>query len=236
VDPISTRYGYTTSQPVYAPGSTTTGYTVRIHSGSASIYAGTPAGSHRFIAGLDSGQSTTLPSIGAGEVFSIQSGDSFTYALTPGDPVPPVDPPCTDPTTCDPVEWISALWTCNIPGCALGDWYGGVIAWPAWSAYDSNGRSGENSRTVYDHDGNRLHAYMGPWADGCQVTAVTGEILVIEWERGTDEWREKVIGPGQTYTIDLVGSENGAMLETPNNMEPFSASLANCTPQPITPE
>jgi hypothetical protein len=194
-------------------------------------------GSHRFIAGLGSGESTVLPALGAGEVFSIQSGDSFTYTLTPGEPVPPVDPPCTDPMTCDPVEWIPALWRCNVPECtALGDWVGGVIAWPSWSAYASNGRSGDDSRTVYDHDGNKLYAYMGPWADGCQVTAVTGQILIIEWERGTNEWRETVIGPGQTYTIDLVGPENGAMLETPNNMEPFTASIANCTPQPITQE
>jgi hypothetical protein len=65
---------------------------------------------------------------------------------------------------------------------------------------------------------------------------VTGEILVIEWERGTNDWRETLVRTGQTYTIDLVGRENGAMLETPNNTEPFTASFASCTPQPIPAE
>jgi hypothetical protein len=237
VNPISTRHGYTTSAPVYAPGTTTTGYQVKIHSGSAGIYAGTPSGSHRLVASLGAGESATLPAVGAGEVFSIQSGDAFTFTLTPGDPPPPVTPPCQDPMTCNPVEWTPALWRCNVPECtAIGDWVGGVVAWPSWSAYASNGRRGDDSRTVHDLDGNKLYPYMGPWADGCQVTAVTGEILVIEWERGTNDWRETLVRTGQTYTIDLVGRENGAMLETPNNTEPFTASFASCTPQPIPPE
>ena len=235
VNPISNRHGYTTSAPVYAPGATTADYQVTIHSGSASIYAGTPNGSHRLIAAVGSGETATLPVLGAGEVFSVQSDNGFTYTLTPGDPLPPPELPCQDPLTCDPVEWVSALWTCDIPGCTLGDWVGGVIAWPAWSAHASNARTGDNSRTVYDHEGKKLYPYMGPWADGCEVTAVTGEILVIEWERGTDEWRETLVRPGDTYTIDLVGAENGAMLETPNNLEPFTASFANCTPEPINP-
>ena len=86
VSPISNRHGYTTSVPVYAPGATTAGYKVAIHSGSASIYAGTPTGSHRLIAALGSGETATLPVIGAGEVFSVQSEVGFTYILTPGSP------------------------------------------------------------------------------------------------------------------------------------------------------
>ena len=118
VSPISNRHGYTTSVPVYAPGATTAGYKVAIHSGSASIYAGTPTGSHRLIAALGSGETATLPVIGAGEVFSVQSEIGFTYTLTPGDPLPPPALPCQDPLTCDPVEWVSALWTFDLPGCA----------------------------------------------------------------------------------------------------------------------
>ena len=45
---------------------------------------GTPSGSHRLIASLGSGQSATLPSLGAGEVFSVQSsGSSGRPAKTP---------------------------------------------------------------------------------------------------------------------------------------------------------
>ena len=91
VNPISTRHGYTTSAPVYAPGATTAGYQVKIHSGSARIYAGTPTGSHRLIAALGSGETATLPVIGAGEVFSVQSEDGFAYTLTPA-PAPDPDP------------------------------------------------------------------------------------------------------------------------------------------------
>ncbi len=235
VNPTSSRHGYTASAPVYAPGATTSGYRVAIHSGSASIYAGTPTGSHRLIKAVGSGETATLPALDAGEVFSVQSDAGFSYTLTPPAPLPPSGPPCQDPTACNPVSWTPARWVCNLPGCSTPDWVGGVLAWPSWAAYDSNGRSGDGSRTVYGNDGTRLHPYMGPWADGCQVTAVAGEIMVIEWERGTEVWRETVVGPGDTYTIDLVGPENGAMLETPNNTEPFTASLANCTPEPINP-
>ena len=42
-----------------------------------------------------------------------------------------------------------------------------------------------------------------------------------------------MLAPGDSYTIDLTGSENGAMIETQNNVEPFEVSLSNCTPQPI---
>lgn len=74
---------------------------------------------------------------------------------------------------------------------------------------------------------------MGNWADGCEVTAVSGNVLIIEWERGTEVWRETHLGPGQTYVIDLIGSEDGAMIETNEFPEGFSVTLSNCTPQPL---
>jgi hypothetical protein len=59
-------------------------------------------------------------------------------------------------------------------------------------------------------------------------------MLVIEWERGTNVWRETLVYPGQTHIINLVGSENGAMLETSDAYnQPFSVSMNNCTPQPV---
>ncbi|TYL50140.1 hypothetical protein FXB39_10850 [Nocardioides sp. BGMRC 2183] len=234
LNPIRNRHGYTTSTNVYAPGTTTSGYQITVTAGTATVYAGTPNGSHRQITTITTGNTATLPAIATDEHFSLQNDNNpFSYTLTPGDPPPPIPPTCQDPMTCDPVSWTPALWICNLPGCTDGDWVGGVIGWPSWSAYATNGRSGGNSRTVYAEDGTKLHPYMGAWADGCEVTVVTGEILVIEWQRGEDVWRETVVGPGETHTIDLVGPENGAMLETPNNSEPFTASLANCTPAPL---
>ena len=228
--PIRTRHGYTTSADIYAPGTTTTGYQVTVHTGTARIYAGTPSGNHRPLATLAAGETTTLPTLETDEVFSAQSDTPFTYTLTPGTPAAPA---CREPLTCDPVDWTPSFWICNQPGCTGGGSPGGVISWPSWSAHESNGRSAPSSWTVYDEQGEKLYPYMGPWAEGCRVTVRTGEILVIEWERGTDRWRETLVRPGETHTIHLVGSENGAMLETPNNTEPFTASISHCTPQPI---
>jgi uncharacterized repeat protein (TIGR01451 family) len=77
---------------------------------------------------------------------------------------------------------------------------------------------------------------MGPWADGCQVTVLEGQVLVIEWQRGTDVWRATPLQPDDTYVIDLVAPEDNAMLETPDGVTaPFRVALANCTPQPLPP-
>jgi hypothetical protein len=76
---------------------------------------------------------------------------------------------------------------------------------------------------------------MGAWAQGCRVTAVSGTVLVIEWQRGTDSWRETWLGAGQSHVIDLVSPEDGAMIETYEGSPGFSAALGNCTPQPIQP-
>ncbi|MEZ4592548.1 MAG: hypothetical protein R3D55_15600 [Chloroflexota bacterium] len=77
---------------------------------------------------------------------------------------------------------------------------------------------------------------MGAWANGCQVTAVSGLVLIIEWERGTDVWREIYLQPGQSHTISLTPPENGAMIETIDGVSPaidFSVQLSNCNPQPL---
>ena len=53
--------------------------------------------------------------------------------------------------------------------------------------------------------------------------------------RGSNTWRQTLVSAGESYTINLVGEEDGAMIETPNNTTPFSLTLQNCTPQPLTP-
>lgn len=149
--------------------------------------------------------------------------------------VPPPPPPCTDPLTCNPVSSIPAYWRCNTPGCTSVDWTGAVIVWPWWAAYESNNRAGENSRTVYAFADDRpLNAYMKEWADGCQITAVSGTVLIIEWERGTEVWRETYLNPGESHTIDLIPPENGVLIEGPDGVvDEFRVSLSNCTPPTV---
>ena len=73
---------------------------------------------------------------------------------------------------------------------------------------------------------------MAAWADGCHVTAVTGTVLIVEWQRGTDEWRETLLAQGETHVIDLVGAEDNALIESPDNGSPFTVRLNNCDPNP----
>jgi len=159
--------------------------------------------------------------------------DDFGGGTMSGSPT--LTPPpnaCTGTSNCTSVP---SYWRCNIPQCSGADWVGTVITWPSWSAYSSNARSGNNSRTVYSapSGGTELYPYMGSWADGCQVTAVSGVVLIIEWKRGTDTWSETILQPGQSHTIDLVSPQDGAMLESNNDPSIFTVSLSNCTPQDI---
>ncbi len=160
--------------------------------------------------------------------------DDFGGGTMSGSPtMTPVPGQCTDPTSCNPVNAIPAHWRCNAADCSGPDWIGGVIAWPSWSAYQNNARTGNNARIVYSANNQPLYPYMGSWADGCQVTAVSGVTLIIEWQRGTDTWRQTFLDPGQSHTIDLVSPEDGALIESPDGFTSFSVSLSNCTPQNI---
>jgi hypothetical protein len=231
--PSTQRLGYTVSAGIYLPGSAASGVRVSMVSGRASVYVGTPSGSsHRRLAVVAAGESFVISGVGTSEVVSVQDVDSFTYYLTAPSELPPSDD-CTDPTTCDPVDSINALWRCNVPTCTGADWEGGVIAWPSWSAYESNNRSGDVSRTVYSVDGELLYPYMGSWASGCEITVVEGEVLVVEWQRGSDTWDSTRLGPGETHTITLTAPQDGALIETPDTPTPFAISLDNCTPQPV---
>ncbi|WP_134130678.1 PKD domain-containing protein [Kribbella pratensis] len=234
-EPVRARYGYTVSHDVYAPVSKVAGWKITVTSGSATVYAGPADGSHSSLAALQTGDSYTVSStLSSSSIVSVQSGSPFEYAFVPGEPGPPPPPACTDPTTCDPVSWVNARWRYAGTGEDPGDWYGGVITWPVGTAYQGNGRAGYNARTVYSESGVPLYPYMGAWADGCTVRVVTGRALIIEWERGTDVWRETLVYAGQAHTISLSGSEDGAMIETNNDLEPFTVSMSNCTPRPLS--
>jgi hypothetical protein len=220
------RLGYTTSRDIYLPSYLGNGARVTLREGSASLYAGTPgAPSHRVVASLAVGISYDVAGLSLGEVLSLQGGAAFRFDVVLPNAQPPPPPPA------NAINSVTAFWRCDIEDCTSEDWVGQVINWPSWAAYPNNNRSGTMSRTVYSSNGGLLYPYMGSWANGCQVTAHSGTVLIIEWERGTDEWREIWLEPGQSHVISLHAPEDGAMIES--NGDPFSVSLANCTPQPL---
>src|SRR5690349_10554794 len=90
-EPTRARYGYTVSHDVYASAQKVAGWKVTVSAGSASVFAGTPSGSHSSLATLQAGQSFTVPALSAGVVVSLQSDAEFQYTLTPG--TPPTGPP-----------------------------------------------------------------------------------------------------------------------------------------------
>jgi hypothetical protein len=224
---LDTRLGYTVSPAIYLPAARANGAHIAIVDGTASAYAGRPDdSSHRWLATLSAGQSLDVAGLVDGEVLSVQADAPFTYQLTFPDP--------TDPGPGgDVVDAIAALWRCNVPECTGDPWTGAVINWPSWAAYQSNARAGDQSRSVFADDDTPLYPYMGAWAEGCQVTAVAGTVLVIEWERGTDTWRETWLEPPESHVIHLVAPENSAMIETDDGISSFRVSLQSCTPQPL---
>jgi hypothetical protein len=134
------------------------------------------------------------------------------------------------------VRSIAARWRCNpVPGCFSDPWTGAVIAWPKGTADQSNGRSGNVSRSVFSVAGEPLYAYMGAWAEGCEVNAESGTVQVVEWQHGAEQWRSTVLQPGDYHVIHLVPPENGALIEAAEGVTSFSVSLRDCTPQRIKP-
>jgi hypothetical protein len=134
------------------------------------------------------------------------------------------------------IRSIPARWRCHqTPGCFSDPWPGSVIDWPAWAAHQDNGRTGNVLRFVYSTKGEPLHPYMGPWAHGCEVTAVSGTVKVVEWQRGSEQWRETVLRPRESHVISLVPPEDSALIEGPDDSSVFSVSLRGCTPQRLQP-
>jgi hypothetical protein len=231
---IRARLGYTVSADVYLRAAAANGAEIAITGGTASAFAGQPgAGSHRWLGTFETGDTLHVSGLADGEVLSVQSDDAFSFQATL--PPPAEDEPDEDPDPGEIVHSVSAFWRCNTPGCVNSDWTGAVVNWPSWAAYQTNARAGESSRSVFDAGGTPLYPYMGAWAEGCKVTAVSGIVLVIEWQRGTDTWRETWLEPGQSHTIHLTSPEDGAMIESHEGSTGFSAGLKNCTPQPLAP-
>ena len=224
------RFGYTTSKAIYLPAATANRVKIWIDDGAATLYAGPANGSARSITTLYAGQSYEVGGLAANELLSVQGYVTFKYTLefgvSPGGPSNP--PPAGDIVNSQLAEWL-----CNLPGCDSPPWYSAVISWPSNTAYQSNGRQGDFSRSVFTPGSEPLYPYMGSWADGCTVTSKSGSILIIEWKRGSENWRSTWVYEGQTYTIDLQGDEDGAMIESYDGSPGFSATISNCTPQPL---
>lgn len=51
--------------------------------------------------------------------------------------------------------------------------------------------------------GQKRYAYLGPWTHGMTVKNLGPDpLLIIEWVRGSENWRETIVTPGTSYTID----------------------------------
>ena len=253
---ISTRHGYTTSKPVYLPASVANGMRIDIESGNAAVHAGLPlADHHRLLGALKAGESVTVAGLAEGEVLSVQSDAPFSYRLTHSDaepqtayvptqasappPLVTAEPvaaapsaPITMPREGTVIESTPTEWRCDVKGCA-GNWHSHTVVWPSWSAYSDNARAGDKFRHTYGPHGEVIHPYMGPWAHGCRVTSVSGVVLIIEWQRGAETWRETYLDRNETYRIDLTPPFDGAMIESFDDSPGFSVRLKNCKPQPL---
>lgn len=231
---VATRLGYTASATVYLFGSRANGADIWIDSGTAQVQAGLPGDYDlRTLRTLHAGDSFHVTGVGFGEVLGVQSDTPFTYHLVlPPDSTGGLPGPSGPGTVMHAVE---SLWRCNVPDCFSSDWTGAVISWPPATAYQSNARPGNLSRSVFTWDDTPLYPYMGPWANGCEITGVSGITRVIEWQRGTDHWRDTWLYPGQSHVIHLVPPENGALIEGFDGAPGFSASVRNCNPQPLPP-
>ena len=218
---------------VIAPYSDASNLVVADGLGGEAVYPSTSSGGQYVSFTSFANNPATNDTNAAADNFVYEQDISVVPSPTPGGTFP-LSTECTNPLTCNPVAAIPASWRCNSPDCSGPDWPGAVISWPSWSAYQNNARTGNNARIVFSmHGGEPLYPYMGSWADGCQVTVVSGHVLIIEWQRGTDVWRATSLTAGQSHTIDLISPEDNAMIESPDGFIDFKVSLANCTPQNI---
>jgi hypothetical protein len=227
-NPTKAKLGYTATQGVYLPHNWVAGTTVTVKSGTATAYVDAPNSTlHNAITTISAGGTYTFNAISTGQVLSLAGNAEFTYELTLGTFVPSPPTPPANVILSTPTEW-----RCDFASCP-GNWYSHTIPWPSWSAYSDNARAGEKFRRTYGPNGEVIHPYMGKWANGCRVTAVSGVVLIIEWQRGTESWRETYLDPNQTYTINLTPPFDGAMIESFDESPGFSVTLENCSPQPL---
>jgi hypothetical protein len=226
----SKRLGYSVSDGVYLPAAAANGATIVIRSGSATVNAGAlDRRSHRLLATLSPGTPYRIVGITPGNFVSVQSDSTFSYVLDAA------SAHAKAPPAGEGLHAVLAFWSCDAKGCEGSDWPGMTISWPPATAYQSNGRAGVNGRSVFSLDGEPLYPYMGPWADGCKVTSLSGDVLIIEWKRGTDQWRKTLLKQGQSHVISLKPPEDGALIETDDDATSpgFSVTLENCTPKPL---
>jgi hypothetical protein len=254
---LAKRLGYEVSAAIYLPADQANAAEFTIDKGTATIKAGLPdTVEHRSIGTLKAGESIELRDIAPGELVSVQADAAFTYHFTlhPGakpKPSPTASPkPSSSPSpTAKPtprpkptgeakvVDAIPGRWRCNkVPGCFSDPWKGAAIAWPEWAANQSNGRSGNVSRSVFSLKGEPLYVYTGTWIEGCEVTAEEGAVQIVEWVWGAQEWRSTVLHKGESHVIHLEPPENSALIEAPDNGETFRVSLRGCTPAKNKPE
>jgi hypothetical protein len=227
-NPTKVKLGYTATQGVYLPHNYVAGTTLTVRSGTAVAYVDAPGGTlHNAITTITAGGTYTFAAIPAGQVLSVVGTAQFEYELTVGSFVPSPTPPPTNVIQSTPTEW-----RCDFAGCP-GNWYSHTIPWPSWSAYSDNARTGTKFRRTYGPNGEVIHPYMGSWANGCRVTSVSGVVLIIEWQRGSETWRETYLDRNQTYTINLTPPFDGAMIESYDESPGFSVTLENCNPQPL---
>jgi hypothetical protein len=221
------KLGYTATQAVYLPHNYVAGTTITVKSGTATAFIDAPNSTlHNAITTISAGGTHTFTAISAGQVLSLVGNAEFAYELTMGAYVPNPTPP-TNVILSTPTEW-----RCDFADCP-GNWYSHTIPWPSWSAYSDNARAGEKFRRTYGPNGEVIHPYMGSWANGCRVTSVSGVVLIIEWQRGSESWRETYLDRNQTYTINLTPPFDGAMIESYDESPGFSVTLENCAPQAV---
>lgn len=219
----STWLGYTSPKPIYLSANRANGALIWIDSGTATVYAGRPYQStRRTLANLTAGQVYEVTGVAPDEVVSVLGPGTFSYSIDL--PTPPAEEPG------ELMQFVKTYWRCNIPGCTYPDWVGWSLAWPEGTAYSSNGRTGDQSRTTYSESGELLYPYMGSWANGCDITAVDGPVLIVEWQRGSSNWRETILSPGQRYILNLQAPENGAIIE---GLSDATVEVRSCTPQPL---
>lgn len=251
--------GYTAGQAIYLPAPQANDLTVTVTSGWAALLVGQPGFDARTTYRiLRAGESVQVTGVPDGRSLSVQGSASFGWTVSP-DPVegaaigpsaPAATSGCrdvvTDLASCDLVSSIPVNWKCDPAACSVptDDWSEQAVAWPEGQAYDNNGRTqgGANYRDTFRGDTDvvdsvPVYTYMGAWADGCTVTSLVGQAQIIEWDYGSELWRQTTLEPGHTHTIDLGkdaagNAENGAMIET-GSAAPTTVKIENCTPGPV---
>lgn len=247
------EYGYTAGAGIYLPAAQANGLTVTVTSGWAALLVGapglTPRTTYRV---LEAGESVQVSGVADGRSLSVQGSASFGWtvsadpvdgsAVGPSAPSADCDGVVTDLAGCDFVSSVPVDWRCDPSACSVPtpDWSEQAVAWPEGEAYDTNNRThgGANWRDTYrGGTDDPAYTYMGRWADGCTITSLAGQTVIIEWDYGSEVWRQTTLEPGHSHTIafgtDAVGNaEDGAMIET-GSAAPTLVRIENCTPGPV---